>query len=199
MAYADLASNQAVSFNNLANAVNTGVFLRKQAIPATNECITKDDALAYAYLNATYMSGKSSNQLVEKTNLIQESGIYYMIRLGIYPVMGAGYQDGYISLRNNSAGTIYVYAFYNSGEIDGGTASGYIELEGPPEISTGTEPILINAAITSENQSIYSTSYYAIPATYTADIGIVKDDLLEADSFLRLAYSTTIGGTKITL
>jgi hypothetical protein len=199
MAYADLASNQAVSFNNLANAVNTGIFLRKQAIPATNECITKDDALAYVYLNSLYLNGKSSNQLVEKTNLVEAGGIYYMTQFGTYPVTGIVYSDAVIYLRNNSASTIYVYANYNSVNAYAGLANGSIELLGPPEISIGTDPILLSAFISDENQNLYSTAFYSVPPTITAQISVVKDDLVGDGALMRLAYSTTVGGPKITL
>jgi hypothetical protein len=199
MAYADLASNQAVSFNNLANAVNIGIFLRKQPIPATDECITKTDALNYAYLNPTFLSGKSSNQLPEKQNLVEAGGIYYMTQFGTYPVTGIVYSDAVIYLRNNSASTIYVYANYNSGDAFSGLANGSIELLGPPDISTGTEPILLSGFISDENQNLYSTAYYSVPPTYTAQILVVKDDLIGDGALMRLAYSTTVGGTKITL
>jgi hypothetical protein len=71
MSWAGLANNQTVSFNNLQNAVSTGVFIAKTSIPASNEQITKADANTYVYLNTGYApySGKASNQLVVKSNL----------------------------------------------------------------------------------------------------------------------------------
>jgi hypothetical protein len=71
MSWASLANNQTVSFNNLQNAVNTGVFTLKTSIPASNEQITKADANTYVYINTGYSpySAKASNQLVVKSDL----------------------------------------------------------------------------------------------------------------------------------
>ena len=199
MGWVDLANNQAVSFRNLSNAVDEGYFIKKQNIPLTDECVTKDDALAYAYLNSIYMNATASNGLPTKSEFVSEGGILFMVRFGLYPTSGTGYQEGYVRLRNNSGSTIYVYAYYNSGGANSGTANGSIELEAPPIIATGSTPILINSTISSYGQNIYSTAYYAIPNTITADLKVVKDDSIGSGSAMRLAYSTTVGGTKITL
>lgn len=75
MSWASLANNQTISFNNLQNAVSTGVFIAKTSIPASNEQITKLDADTYVYLNTSFSpySSKSSNQLVVKSNLQSDS------------------------------------------------------------------------------------------------------------------------------
>jgi hypothetical protein len=71
MSWAGLASNQCISFNNLQNAVTTGVFVLKNTIPASTEQITKADADFYVFINTSYPSyaAKASNQLVVKENL----------------------------------------------------------------------------------------------------------------------------------
>lgn len=71
MSWASIANNQTVSFNNLQNAVNNGVFTQKTSIPATNEQITKADADTYVNINTAYgpYAAKSSNQLVVKSDL----------------------------------------------------------------------------------------------------------------------------------
>lgn len=71
MAWNDLASNQCVSFANLANAVSTGVFTQKEAVPSGPEEITKGDAAVYVNinLNKTSYANKTSNQLVVKSDL----------------------------------------------------------------------------------------------------------------------------------
>ena len=71
MSWAGLASNQTVSFNNLQNAVNTGVFTAKTSIPVSNEQITKADANTYVNINTSFgpYAAKASNQLVVKSNL----------------------------------------------------------------------------------------------------------------------------------
>jgi hypothetical protein len=71
MSWASLASNQTISFNNLQNAVNNGVFTAKTAIPVSNEQITKADANTYVNINTSFgpYAAKASNQLVVKSNL----------------------------------------------------------------------------------------------------------------------------------
>jgi hypothetical protein len=71
MSWAGIASNQTVSFNNLQNAVSTNVFTQKNAIPASNEQITKADADFYVNINTSYApyAAKASNQLVVKSDL----------------------------------------------------------------------------------------------------------------------------------
>jgi len=72
MSWASLASNQTVSFNNLQNAVNNGVFTAKTSIPASNEQITKEDANTYARISTSYSpyAALAQNQLVTKSDLI---------------------------------------------------------------------------------------------------------------------------------
>ena len=71
MSWISLASNQTVSFNNLQNAVNNGVFTAKTAIPVSNEQITKADANTYVNINTSFgpYAAKASNQLVVKSDL----------------------------------------------------------------------------------------------------------------------------------
>jgi hypothetical protein len=69
--WAATASNETISFNNLQNAVDTGVFAQKATIPVSDEQITKDDANTYVYINTLFgpFASKSSNQLVVKSNM----------------------------------------------------------------------------------------------------------------------------------
>jgi hypothetical protein len=71
MSWAGISSNQCVSFNNLQDAVNTGVFTLKNSIPASSEQITKADADYYVNINTSYgpYASKASNQLVVKSDL----------------------------------------------------------------------------------------------------------------------------------
>jgi hypothetical protein len=71
MSWAALANNQCISFNNLQNAVTTGVFTLKNSIPVSAEQITKSDADFYVFIDTAYPSyaAKASNQLVVKENL----------------------------------------------------------------------------------------------------------------------------------
>lgn len=71
MSWASIASNQCISFDNLQDAVTTGVFTLKNAIPSSLEQITKDDANYHVYIDTAYgpYASKASNQLVVKSNL----------------------------------------------------------------------------------------------------------------------------------
>jgi|688.fasta_scaffold00517_48 hypothetical protein len=76
MPWSTLANNQTISFANLQNAINTGVFQQKAAIPVeSSEQITKADANTYVNINTGYApyANKASNQLVVKSDL--QSGI----------------------------------------------------------------------------------------------------------------------------
>jgi|LakMenE18May11ns_1017448.scaffolds.fasta_scaffold9914749_2 hypothetical protein len=71
MSWAGIANNQCISFNNLQDAVTTGVFALKNTIPVSTEQITKADADYYVYIDTAYgpYASKASNQLVVKSNL----------------------------------------------------------------------------------------------------------------------------------
>lgn len=73
MSWAGLANNQTISFTNLKDAVDTGVFISKATQVTSNEQITKQDAIDKAWVNTVYtpLSSKSSNQLVVKSDLIR--------------------------------------------------------------------------------------------------------------------------------
>ena len=72
MSWSGIASNQTVSFDNLQDAVTTGVFRLKNTIPVPSlEQITKADADFYVYIDTAFgpYAAKASNQLVVKSNL----------------------------------------------------------------------------------------------------------------------------------
>lgn len=194
MPWVDLANNQAVSFNNLWDAVNFGVFIQKATIPVSNECITKTDANNYVYIDTSYSSyaAKASNQLVVKQDLQNAVGVYYMTTAGTYPVTGTSLSYADIKLRNTSGGTIYLYGLYNSGGANSGSAYGYMQL-------TGQSTVYTFGTITGYNQNIYSSTYFTIANNTTVTITVVKDDTIGSGSSMRAAYSTTVGGSKTTL
>ena len=99
MSWAGLASNQTISFNNLQNAVNTGVFTLKNTIPASTEQITKSDADFYVNIDTSYgpYAAKASNQLVVKSNLQAPAPSYYTYRL-----YGFGYGSAFDACSNQS-------------------------------------------------------------------------------------------------
>jgi hypothetical protein len=71
MSWAGLANNQTISFNNLQDAVTTGVLSPKTSIPVSNEQITKAETDTYVWIDTLFgpYASKASNQLVVKSNL----------------------------------------------------------------------------------------------------------------------------------
>jgi hypothetical protein len=71
MPWDDLANNQTISFTNLKDAVDTGVFSPKTTVPVSNEQITKSEANAYVWIDTLFgpYASKANNQLVVKSNL----------------------------------------------------------------------------------------------------------------------------------
>jgi hypothetical protein len=75
MSWAGIASNQCVTWDNLKDAVATGVFLgAENAVPPGSKLITRTEAQTYAVINA--VTSKSNNQLVVKSNLTAKTGVY---------------------------------------------------------------------------------------------------------------------------
>ena len=75
MSWAGISSNQCVSWDNLKNAVDTGVFLGAQnAVPPGSKEVTRAEAEAYAVINP--VTSKTNNQLVVKSNLTAKTGVY---------------------------------------------------------------------------------------------------------------------------
>lgn len=75
MSWAGLASNQCITFDNLKDAVTTGVFeLADVAVPPGSNIITRDDAEIYAVINP--ITSKAPNQLPVKSDLTPLTGVY---------------------------------------------------------------------------------------------------------------------------
>ena len=75
MSWAGIASNQCISWNNLKDAVDTGVFMGAQAaVPPGSKQVTRAEAEFYAVINP--ITSKASNQLPVKSNLTAKTGVY---------------------------------------------------------------------------------------------------------------------------
>jgi hypothetical protein len=208
MPWSSLASNQAVSFNNLQDAVNTGVFLLRNTIPVSNECITKADADYYVYINASAIS-KASNQLVVKSDLTSyTTGIVFTPSSGLYPVSGTS-STTTGTLYNNNSYTIYFKGLFNSGGRNSGTVDNdnfYFNFPLYPSIPT-QRLFFLGLSITSFGQNIYTNrnsdsiraGWFDIPAGWYANITIDKFDGFGSGTTLRFAFSLTSTGTYITL
>lgn len=75
MSWAGLASNQCISYNNLKNAVDTGVFqLAEAAVPPGSLIITRAVAEQYVVINP--ITSKANNQLPVKSDLVAKTGVF---------------------------------------------------------------------------------------------------------------------------
>ena len=88
MSWSQITSNQEVTFNNLQDAVNTGVFTAKASIPASQKLINKTEADTYVYINTNYPPylAKASNQLVVKGDLESASPVTTTTTTSIAPL-----------------------------------------------------------------------------------------------------------------
>ena len=103
MSWSGLTNNQIVSDTNLANAVDTGVFAAKTAIPSTGRELTRTAAIDYAYINVT--AGRTSNQLVTKDSL---SAVY--VGPGPYNYYVYGVDGGGMFQSTNGGFTFAAYS-----------------------------------------------------------------------------------------
>jgi hypothetical protein len=105
MSWASIANNQCVSFNNLQDAVNTGVFTLKNSIPASTKQTTKAEADYYVNINTSYgpYAAKASNQLVVKSDLQAAAPACQQIYLYPYNSSPCDHFGSYTLFDTNSA------------------------------------------------------------------------------------------------
>ncbi len=208
MPWSTLANNQAVTFINLQDAVNTGVFLLRNTIPNSNECITKAEADYYVYINASAIA-KSSNQLVVKQDLTSyTTGVVFTPNSGSYPVSGpSSTTTGF--LYNNNSYSIYFKGLFNSAGLNSGTITNdniYFNYPLYPSIPTKSI-FFLGLSITSFGQNIYTNrdsdsvkaGWFELPSGWYANITIDKFDGFGSGTTLRFAFSLSSLGTYITL
>ncbi len=76
MSWASLSSNQGVTYNNLQDAVDNGIFILNSSLPSSDRLITKSVASSYITnlnLSISSFADKSSNQIVTKADLVTAS------------------------------------------------------------------------------------------------------------------------------
>lgn len=111
-----------------------------------------------------------------------------------YPITaGNGSASGTIT--NNSGATIYIYSHFNSG----GQSSGTINGDGGT-IAGGLALDIPGGPITANGQDFYSTNYETLTSdNITYNWSLTKNDGYSNGASMNLVYSTTPGGSKITL
>lgn len=199
MPWSTLAPNQLVTFNNLQDAVNTGVFTLKNGIPVSQECITKADADYFVNINTSYPSyaAKTSNQLVAKQDLVASSPtntVVYVASSGLYPVSGNTFASSTGVITNYFSTSVTLFAVFNSAGLSSGTISNDNMAIVPLSPST------ISGSITGTGQLFFSINPYTLAANTAYNISIQKGDLLGGGSTVRFYYSTNpFGGPYIAI
>jgi hypothetical protein len=201
MPWSTLASNRAVSRNNLIDAVNSGIFALKNLIPATDECVTKEEADYYVYINtgkASY-AAKSANQLVVKDDLVTANNAIFVTSSGFYPVTGPSNTTTGTLYNLTNAQIFYILSF-NSGGVGSGT------LNNDALYISGNSIILSGKTITSFGQTITSaanTPLYSgvLPLSAYSNVNITMDkfDGFGSGSTLRIAYGSSNTGPFSTI
>lgn len=83
MSWAGIASNQSVTWENLQDACNNGIFLQLLSMPpsgvSAKKCVRKDVVQSYVEVQSSPLSGTASNQTVAKSKLVAISYTYYQL------------------------------------------------------------------------------------------------------------------------
>jgi len=85
MSWSGRANNQTVSFTDLKDAVDTGVFIGKSTITTSAEQVTKSDVDTYVWVNTLYPA-YSGNQIINLLlnqickKVVGVGGVQIMIR-----------------------------------------------------------------------------------------------------------------------
>ena len=75
MSWAGIASNQTISYTNLKDAIDTGVFMLAEAsIPTGNKQVTRSEAEQFAVINP--ITSIATNQLPVKSDLVAKTGVF---------------------------------------------------------------------------------------------------------------------------
>lgn len=196
MSWAGLASNQAVSRNNLIDAVNNGIFVGKSSIPATNECITKDEADAYVFINTSKASyvAKASNQLVVKNDLEAANNVQFVTTSGLYPVTGPSSTTTGV-LYNLTNATIYYILSFNSGGVGSGTLNNdTLYISGNSIVLSGKTITTFGQTITSAANTPLYSGVLVLTAYSNVSVTLDKFDGFGSGSTLRIAYGSTNTG-----
>jgi hypothetical protein len=201
MSWASIASNQAVTGNNLLNAVSLGIFVGKSSIPATNECITKDEANAYVFINTSKASyaAKASNELVVKNDLESPNNVQFITSSGLYPVTGpSSTTTG--TLYNFTASTIYYILSFNSGGVGVGVLNNdALYISGNSIVLNGKVITSFGQTITSANNTPLYSGVLVLTANNNVNITLDKFDGFGSGSTLRIAYGSTNTGPFTTI
>jgi hypothetical protein len=201
MSWASISSNQAVTGNNLIDAVNNGIFAFKSSIPATNECITKAEADTYVYINTgkTSYAAKASNQLVVKADLETSAPAIFRTTSGLYPVTGPTSTTTGV-LYNTTNATIYYILSFNSGGVGSGTLNNdALYIAGNSIVLSGKTITTFGQTITSAANTPLYSGVLVLTSYSNVNVTLDKFDGFGSGSTLRIAYGSTNTGPFTTI
>lgn len=159
MSWASISNNQGISFNNLQDAVNNGIFTSIASIPVSQQQITKSAAAANIIIsNPNYppYALKSNNQLLVKGDIYNTGDVILSPQYGMYfdsiSVSGTGFPTFSYPVTNTqtvqyinsiSSQSLFIY-------LDG------VMYTSPLNLSVYVDNVLISC------QDIYSPGYQSI-------------------------------------
>ena len=172
MGWNTLLPNQCISFNNLQDGCNLGLFFYSQPIPVTTEQVTKQNFEDYILVPASVtnyppFANKPQNQLIVKSNVALYGNASLVPNYGIY-FTGIYYYDfstqipvGIWSLPAYSTQNTQYYSEFGFGGLYGSYL--YVEVDG-----TSTSPSGYFSVTLSVNGNIISdgTFYYTSGSQY---------------------------------
>ena len=188
MSWNTLLPNQCISFNNLQDACNTGLFFYSQPIPVSNEQITKQDFEDYIIVPTSVSQyppfvNKSQNQLVVKDNIALYGGATLVPNYGI-SFTGIYYTDftyqspvGIWSLPASSTQTSQYYSEFGSLFYP----YLYIEVDG-----TSTSPSGFFSVTLSVNGSVISDGTFTYASGPQAAIVFINPQIIYAPNSIEL-------------
>lgn len=81
MDWNSVASNQAVSYDSLQNAIYLEVFDQLLPIPASFQCIRRELIQSYVNIQSAPLAGVPNNELVVKSQVVAVQTTYYRVLL----------------------------------------------------------------------------------------------------------------------
>lgn len=166
--WAGTAANETVSRNALSNAVANVIFYQKAAFTGSTRQVTKAEAAAWVYLNeaSSPFSGKASNQLVIKTDLVAATPIYITIASSYDGGTGLTIQIN-VSAALPASTTIYFEWCTDSG------ASGNVTFTLPSSFS-GNTTATANLSATGAVTGTYASGSVIVSSATTVNAMYVK-------------------------
>lgn len=204
MSWSSIADNQTVSYNNLQDAVNTGQLTAKTTIPSSNQQVTKAAANTYVEVVANYPSyaAKSNNQLIVKSNLVDNVKVFATGQIGSTWGLVFGTNGKTFQINNQATGSVMPNCVATS-------RNGNYILLGRNGISAtpGAGRLSQNGGISFFNLTAYVPTTQSIVFAVMSQSGQYmvfsrSDDVVSSSNFQRLYtsnnYGTSFSETYIT-